>query len=126
MCNAQIVKHVRVVLFPFRRLAILSNRLTVLTQPRVSLSEGVMSLGVVRVLSQILFISLNRLFILFFGLFLFSQRLITQRQTEMRLGQLWIQPHSLSERLHCLRVLIVLVQLLAFVQQTTSPGTISR
>src|SRR5690242_7767287 len=115
MRDAKVVKHVRVVLFPLRRLAILADRLTELSQTRVSLSQSVMSLGVVRVLCEILLITLNRLFILFFGVFLFSQRLVAQRQTEMRLSQVRIQTHSLNKRLYCLRVLVVPVQLLSLV-----------
>src|ERR1051325_7629205 len=85
-----------------------------------------MSLGIVRMLREVLLISLNCLFKLRFGIFALAERLVTQREAEMRFGQVRIESHGLRERLHGLVVLIVPVQLLTPVQQAACLRAIAR
>src|SRR5215217_5576141 len=125
MCDAEIVEHVRVILFPLRCFAIFADRFSVLTEARISLSEIVMSFGIVVIISEILLISFNCLFIFLFGFFLFAQRLVAQRKAEMCFSKVRIQTHCLRERLHSLLVLIVPVQFLSFVQKTAGLSPIT-
>src|SRR6185369_4691609 len=124
--DAQIVKHVRIVLFQLRRLAVLPNRLTVLAEIRISLPEIVMSLGVVAVLLKVFLVSLDRFFVLSFRLLTLSERFIPQAETKMSFGEIGVEPNRLRKRLHRLSVVIVAIQLLSFIQLGASPRAVAR
>src|SRR5215204_1138039 len=81
--DAQIVINVRIVLFQLCRFPVLANRFSILTEVRVSLSESVMRFRVVRVLLEVLLVSVNGVLILRLSLFTFPERLKPQRQPEM-------------------------------------------
>src|SRR6185369_12141344 len=124
--DTQIVKHVRIVLFQLRRLAVLPNRLTVLAEIRVSLSESIMSLGIVAVFLKVFLVSLDGFFVLSFRLLMLPERLVPQPETKISFSQIGIEPKSLRKRLHRLSVLIVAIQFLSLIQLGASPRVVAR
>ena len=68
-----------------------------------------MRLGVIRIRLEMLFVRLYRFLVLRLGCFVFTDGLVTERETKMRLRQLRIEFNRLLKDSDRLRVLIVAV-----------------
>src|SRR5215213_2644990 len=126
MCDTQIVINIRVVFFQLSRLLVLAYGLTVLAKIRVSLSERIMSLGIVLLFVEVLLVSCDCLLIFRFRFFALPERLVAEPEAEMGLGKIRIESDRFHKCQNCFSILIVTVEFPALVQQGTRAHPVLR